>query len=132
MTQDAATMEDALSWQVTKLTLPHSQRGGDGRRLLMTPRPPRVDREKALGKLAEDTGLVRVQLLVRCASNTVGRAERRLRHIEAALDVYAGRTRLSSLGWSWGPIRFGPDPRITTDGLSPRRTSWASSRPQPE
>ncbi|MFF3249101.1 hypothetical protein ACFYWY_36470 [Streptomyces sp. NPDC002870] len=109
MTQDAATMEDALSWQLTKLTVPQDQRGGQGRRLLMTPRPPRVDREKALGKLVEDTGLVRVQLMVRCASNTVGRAERRLRHIEAALDVYAARTRLSSLGFSLGPLRFGPD-----------------------
>src|SRR5882757_6396996 len=109
MTQDAAVAEDALSWQLTKLCAPQGQRGGDGRRLLMTPRPPRVDREKALGKLIEDSGLVRVQLLVRCTSDVVGRAERRLRHIEAALDVYAGRTRLSSRGWSLGPVRFGPD-----------------------
>ncbi|MEV6781965.1 ATP/GTP-binding protein [Streptomyces sp. NPDC051098] len=134
MTQDAATMEDALSWQLTKLTVPQQQRGGDGRRLLMTPRPPRVDREKVLGKLAEDTGLVRVQLMVRCSSDVVGRAERRLRHIEAALDVYAARTRLSSLGFSLGPWRFGPDrwpwrPRFderwNTGLIAPARNSWA-------
>ncbi|MCX4515933.1 ATP/GTP-binding protein [Streptomyces sp. NBC_01619] len=134
MTQDAATMEDALSWQITKYLVPQEQRGGDGRRLLMTPRPPRVDREKALGKLVEDTGLVRVQLLVRCASNTVGRAERRLRHIEAALDVYGARTRLSSLGFSLGPFRFGPDrwpwrdrfdARWASGLIRPARSSWA-------
>ncbi|MEV6400909.1 ATP/GTP-binding protein [Streptomyces sp. NPDC051907] len=134
MTQDAASMEDALSWQLTKLTVPQQQRGGDGRRLLMTPRPPRVDRDKALGKLAEDTGLVRVQLLVRCASDTVGRAERRLRHIEAALDVYAARTRLSSTGFSLGPLRIGPDrwpwrsrfdARWASGLIRPARDSWA-------
>ena len=134
MTQDAATMEDTLSWQATKLLVPPEQRGGEGRRLLMTPRPPRVDRDKALGKLAEDTGLVRVQLLVRCASDTVGRAERRLRHIETALDVYAARTRLSSSGWSWGPLRFGPDrwpwrhrfdQRWASGLIRPARDSWA-------
>jgi hypothetical protein len=134
MTQDAATTEDAISWQLTRLLAPQGQRGGDGRRLLMTPRPPRVDRDKALGKLVEDTGLVRVQLLVRCTSDTVGRAERRLRRIEAALDVYAARTRLSSAGWSLGPLRFGPDRwpwrkdfdlRWASGLMRPARDSWA-------
>lgn len=134
MTQDAATMEDALAWQVTKLTMPHEQRSGSGRSLLMAPRPPRLDRDKALGKLAEDAGLVRVQLLVRCSSNVVGRAERRLRHIEAALDVYAARTRLSSVGWSVGPVRVGPDrwpwrdrfdERWASGLMRPGRNSWA-------
>ncbi|WLQ53901.1 ATP/GTP-binding protein (plasmid) [Streptomyces poriferorum] len=135
MTQDASTVEDALAWQITKLTLPQDQRGdGGSRRVLMTPRPPRVDREKALGKLAEDTGLVRVQLLVRCASDTVGRAERRLRHIEAALDVYAGRSRFSPVGWSWGPVRVSPDQwpwrtgfdeRWSSGLIRPGRSSWA-------
>ncbi|MER7817111.1 ATP/GTP-binding protein [Streptomyces sp. NPDC096153] len=134
MTQDAHAMEDALSWQLTKLVTPQDQRGGQDRRLLMTPRPPRVDREKALGKLAEDAGLVRVQLLVRCASDTVGRAERRLRHIEAALDVYAARTRMSSLGWALGPFRVGPDrwpwkgrfdARWASGLMRPGRDSWA-------
>ncbi|MEU4266103.1 ATP/GTP-binding protein [Streptomyces argenteolus] len=134
MTQDAATMEDALAWQVTKLTMPHEQRAGSGRSLLMAPRPPRVDRDKVLGKLAEDAGLVRVQLLVRCSSDVVGRAERRLRHIEAALDVYAARARLSSTGWSLGPVRFGPDrwpwrdrfdEQWRTGLIRPGRNSWA-------
>ncbi|MFD9540857.1 ATP/GTP-binding protein [Streptomyces sp. NPDC060022] len=134
MTQDAATMEDALAWQVTKLTMPQEQRSGSGRSLLMAPRPPRVDRDKALGKLAEDAGLVRVQLLVRCSSDVVGRAERRLRHIEAALDVYAARTRFSSAGWSLGPLRLGPDrwpwrdrfdEQWTTGLIRPGRNAWA-------
>ncbi len=133
MSQDAATVEDALSWQLTKLVTPEGARG-EQRRLLMTPRPPRIDRDKALGKLIEDVGLVRVQLLVRCSSDMVGRAERRLRHIEAALDVYAGRTRLSSLGWSVGPVRFGPDhwpwrnsfdQRWASGLVKPARDSWA-------
>ncbi|MGI5255632.1 ATP/GTP-binding protein [Actinacidiphila glaucinigra] len=133
MRQDAATLEDSLGWQLDQLLVPPSQRRGS-RRLVLPPRPPRIDREKALGKLLEDTGLVRVQVLVRCSSDQIGRAERRLRHIEAALDVYAARTRLSSVGWSWGPLRFGPDrwpwrPRFDQrwdSGLiHPGRDSWA-------
>lgn len=133
MAQDAATLEDSWGWQLTQLLTPPDQRTSR-RRLMMSPRPPRIDREKALGKLMEDTGLVRVQLLVRCASDQIGRAERRLRHIEAALDVYAARTRLSSVGWSWGPLRFGPDrwpwrPRFderwASGRIHPRRDSWA-------
>jgi len=133
MSQDAVTTEDALSWQLLRLLSPGGQRGGEGR-LMMSPRPPRVDRDKALGKLIEDNGLVRVQLLVRCTSDTVGRAERRLRRIEAALDVYAARTRLSSSGWSLGPLRFGPDDRCwrtsfdrrwATGLIRPARDSWA-------
>ncbi|MGW2841901.1 ATP/GTP-binding protein [Streptomyces sp. NPDC001493] len=134
MTQDAATMEDALAWQLTKLTTPREQRGGRERSLLMAPRPPRLDRDKMLGKLAEEAGLVRVQLLVRCSSDVVGRAERRLRHIGAALDVYAARSRLSSVGWSLGPVRIGPDrwpwrerfdERWATGRICPGRNSWA-------
>jgi hypothetical protein len=64
----------------------------------------------------------------------VGRAERRLQHIEAALDVYAARTRLSSAGWSVGPVRVGPDrwpwrerfdERWASGLLRPGRNSWA-------
>ncbi|MDQ0577934.1 hypothetical protein [Streptomyces rishiriensis] len=36
--------------------------------------PRRVEPAEALGKLADDDHLVRVQLLVTCASNTEGRA----------------------------------------------------------
>ncbi|MDX2408785.1 ATP/GTP-binding protein [Streptomyces microflavus] len=136
MSQDAATMEDALGWQVTRLLVPPNQRGRDnaGSRMMMSPRPPRVERDKVLGKLIEDVGLVRVQILVRCSSDMVGRAERRLRHIEAGLDVYAARTRLSSAGWSLGPLRFGPDrwpwrpqfdARWATGLMRPSRDSWA-------
>ncbi|MEU6346233.1 ATP/GTP-binding protein [Streptomyces sp. NPDC046977] len=131
MAQDSAALEDSWGWQLTQLLAPPDQRGG--RRLIRMPRPPRIDREKALGKLMEDTGLVRVQLLVRCSSEETGRAERRLRHIEAALDVFAARTRLSSVGWSWGPVRFGPDSwpwrsrfdrRWASGLIRPGRDSW--------
>ncbi|WUD70287.1 ATP/GTP-binding protein [Streptomyces sp. NBC_00510] len=133
MRQDAATLEDSLGRQLSQLLLPPSQRTAT-RRLMMPPRPPRINRDKALGKLLEDTGLVRVQLLVRCSSHQVGRAERRLRHVEAALDIYAARTRWSSVGWSWGPLRFGPDfwpwrPRFdqrwASGRIKPGRDSWA-------
>ncbi|MEU3137564.1 ATP/GTP-binding protein [Streptomyces sp. NPDC006854] len=136
MSQDAATMEDALAWQVTRLLVPPDQRGQDntGGRMMMSPRPPRVERDKVLGKLVEDVGLVRVQILVRSSSDMVGRAERRLRHIEAGLDIYASRVRLSSSGWSLGPWRFGPDrwpwrgqfdARWNTGLMRPSRASWA-------
>jgi hypothetical protein len=133
LSEDAVSMEDSLSWQLTRLLVPSDRQGG-GRRLLMTPRPQRLDRDKVLGNLAEDAGLVRVQLLVRCASDEIGRAERRLRHIEAALDVFAARTRWSSLGISLASLRFGPDSwpwRPRFDGLwrtglmRPGRDSWA-------
>jgi hypothetical protein len=106
---------------------------GRGSGALLAPRPPRIDTTAALGKFDSGTGLVRVQLLVRCSSDLVGRAELRLRHIGAALDVYAARTRWSAQGWSLGPWHIGPDQwpwrksfdqRWKTGMIKPGRDSW--------
>ncbi|OEJ30004.1 hypothetical protein [Streptomyces subrutilus] len=77
--------------------------------VLMPPRPQHVDPERAVGNLAEGAGLMRVQVLVRCASDTEGRAEQLLALVNASMDVYAGASRLSAQGWTVGPVRIGPD-----------------------
>ncbi|MEU6578197.1 ATP/GTP-binding protein [Streptomyces sp. NPDC046805] len=105
--QDATGIEDSLTWQLQQLVT--GKQGGGGRRLVMPPVPRRVDPEEALGKLAEDDHLVRVQLLVMCASNTEGRAEARLAQLQAALDVFGGGSRWAMRGWRVGPWRFGAD-----------------------
>ena len=83
--------------------------GGDtpGGRLVMPPAPRRIDPAEALGKLADDDQLVRVQLLVTCASDTEGRAEAHLAHIRAALDVFGGRSRWALRGVRLGPWQLG-------------------------
>lgn len=77
--------------------------------VLMPPRPQHVNPELAVGNLAEGAGLMRVQVLVRCASDTAGRAEQLLALVNASMDVYAGASRLSAHGWTVGPVRIGPD-----------------------
>ncbi|MGR3938456.1 ATP/GTP-binding protein [Streptomyces sp. BRA346] len=111
MYQGAREVEDSVAYQLTRLLMPGEAGRGSysPRRMLMPPAPRRVDRERVLGKLTEDAHLVRVQLMVRCSSNTDGRAERRMRQIHAALDVFAARTRFAWMGRLWGPIRIGPD-----------------------
>jgi hypothetical protein len=69
--QDASGIEDSLGWQLQQLLSDKPAPAG-GRRLVMPPVPRRVEPTEALGKLAEDDHLVRVQLLVLCASNTGG------------------------------------------------------------
>ncbi|MET7575311.1 ATP/GTP-binding protein [Streptomyces sp. NPDC005492] len=105
--QDATGIEDSLSWQLQQLLA--GKQGGGGRRLVMPPVPRRVDPQEALGKLFEDDHLVRVQLLVMCASNVEGRAEARLAQLQAALDVFGGGSRWAMRGWRAGPWRFGAD-----------------------
>ncbi|MEV5850409.1 ATP/GTP-binding protein [Streptomyces sp. NPDC051985] len=105
--QDATGIEDSLTWQLQQLVA--GKQSGGGRRLVMPPVPRRVDPEEALGKLAEDDHLVRVQLLVMCASNTEGRAQARLAQLQAALDVFGGGSRWAMRGWRVGPWRFGAD-----------------------
>ncbi|NNN37577.1 ATP/GTP-binding protein, partial [Streptomyces sp. S3(2020)] len=105
--QDAGRIEDSLSWQLRQL-LSDKRAPGAGR-LVMPPVPRRVDPAEALGKLAEDDHLVRVQLLVMCASNTQGRAQARLAQLQAALDVFGGRSRWAMRGWRLGPWRIGAD-----------------------
>ncbi|MFI1508195.1 ATP/GTP-binding protein [Streptomyces sp. NPDC020597] len=107
MRHDAGGVEDSLAWQVQQLV--SGKQDGGGRRLVMPPVPRRVDPQDALGKLAEDDHLVRVQLLVMCASNTEGRAEARLGQLQAAFDVFGGGSRWAMRGWLVGPWRFGAD-----------------------
>ncbi|WP_443052682.1 ATP/GTP-binding protein [Streptomyces sp. NBC_00299] len=109
MRQDATGIEDSWTWQLQQLIAGKQSGGGGGRRLVMPPVPRRVDPAEALGKLAEDDHLVRVQLLVMCASNTSGRAEARLAQLQAALDVFGGGSRWAMRGWNLGPWRIGAD-----------------------
>ncbi|MER5913018.1 ATP/GTP-binding protein [Streptomyces sp. NPDC001982] len=106
--QDASGIEDSLGWQLQQL-LTDKPGSGSGRRLVMPPVPRRVEPAEALGKLAGDDHLVRVQLLVMCASNTEGRAQARLAQLQAAFDVFGGRSRWAMRGWRLGPWRIGAD-----------------------
>ncbi|MGW1193242.1 ATP/GTP-binding protein [Streptomyces sp. NPDC002559] len=105
--QDALGVEDSVALHLQQLVSGKKSEGGG--RLVMPPVPRRVDPAVALGKLAEDDHLVRVQLLVISASNTEGRAHARLAQIQAALDVFGGGSRWAMRGWSVGPWRFGAD-----------------------
>ncbi|WP_406052212.1 type IV secretory system conjugative DNA transfer family protein [Streptomyces virginiae] len=125
---------DPFPVTVGKLLDPAQWRSAPRGQLVMSPRPRRVDRETVLGKLAEGAGLVRVQILVRCASDEADRAQARLARVNAAMDVYAGPSRLASQGWSLGPVRIGPDrwpwrPRFDErwqQALTrPARSGWA-------
>ncbi|MFE0916070.1 MULTISPECIES: ATP/GTP-binding protein [unclassified Streptomyces] len=125
---------DSLPGALGRLLDPTEWRGTHRGQMVMSPQPRRVERDIVLGKLAQDTGLVRVQILVRCASDAAGRAEQRLARVGAAMDVFAGVSRLSSEGWSLGPLRFGPDrwpwrdrfdERWTHALMRPARGGWA-------
>ncbi|MFD5574751.1 ATP/GTP-binding protein [Streptomyces cadmiisoli] len=109
--EDAGTIRDSLTWQLQQLVGGKHGGGtsGGGNRVVMPPVPRRVEAADALGKLAEDDHLVRVQLLVMCASNTQGRAQARLAQMQAALDVFGGRSRWAMRGLRVGPWRFGAD-----------------------
>ncbi|WP_425276833.1 ATP/GTP-binding protein [Streptomyces aquilus] len=123
---DTAGLEDSLTAQLRQLITGRDT--GPGRRLVMPPLPRRVDREEALGKLAADDHLVRVQLLVMCASNTQGRAQARLAQLQAALDVFGGRSRWSMRGLRLGPWRLGADHWPTRRGFE-RRWNLGLCRP---
>ncbi|MFF2217404.1 ATP/GTP-binding protein [Streptomyces antibioticus] len=125
--QDAGGIEDSWGAQVQQL-LSDKRSSGAGRRLVMPPVPRRVDPDQALGKLAEDDHLVRVQLLVMCASNTEGRAQARLAQLQAAFDVFGGRSRWAMRGWRLGPWRIGADHWPTRRGFERR---WDLGHCQP-
>ncbi|MFE5923934.1 ATP/GTP-binding protein [Streptomyces sp. NPDC056468] len=127
MRQDALGVEDSVGRQLQQL-LGSRPGTGAGRRLIMPPVPRRVEPTEALGKLADDDHLVRVQLLVMCASNTSGRAEARLAQLQAAFDVFGGRSRWAMRGWRLGPWRIGAD-HWPTRGAFERR--WALGHCQP-
>lgn len=125
--QDAGGVEDSLTWQLQQL-LSAKPAVGSGRRLVMPPVPRRVEPAEALGKLADDDHLVRVQLLVMCASNTEGRAQARLAQLQAGLDVFGGRSRWAMRGWRLGPWRVGADHWPTRRGFERR---WNLGHCQP-
>ncbi|WP_406834846.1 ATP/GTP-binding protein [Streptomyces sp. AHU1] len=107
---------NALRWGDSVLgELEHlTTRGGGARgremgRVLAPPAPERINREEVLGKLAEDDHLVRVQILVRCASDVEGRAQARLSRIQAGFDVFGGSARWAMRGLRIGPWRLGAD-----------------------
>ncbi|MGQ4423603.1 ATP/GTP-binding protein, partial [Streptomyces violaceoruber] len=128
--QDAGGVEDSLGWQLQQL-IGGKQNGGavgGGRRLVMPPVPRRVEPTEALGKLADDDHLVRVQLLVMCASDTEGRSEARLAQLQAALDVFGGGSRWAMRGWHLGPWRLGADRWPSRRGFERR---WESGHCQP-
>lgn len=125
--QDASGIEDSLGFQLQQL-LSDNPGSGNSRRLVMPPAPRRVEPAEALGKLAEDDHLVRVQLLVMCASNTEGRAEARLAQLQAAFDVFGGRSRWAMRGWRLGPWRIGADHWPTRHGFERR---WNLGHCQP-
>ncbi|MFJ8793592.1 ATP/GTP-binding protein [Streptomyces sp. NPDC102462] len=125
--QDASGIEDSLGFQLQQL-LSDNPGSGNSRRLVMPPVPRRVEPAEALGKLAEDDHLVRVQLLVMCASNTEGRAQARLAQLQAAFDVFGGRSRWAMRGWRLGPWRFGADHWPTRRGFERR---WNLGHCQP-
>lgn len=125
--QDATGIEDSLISQLQQL-VSGKQGSGAGRRLVVPPVPRRVDPQEALGKLAEDDHLVRVQLLVMCASNTSGRAEARLAQLQAALDVFGGGSRWAMRGWRIGPWRYGADRWPSRRGFE-RRWKLGHCRP---
>ncbi len=124
--QDATGIEDSLAWNLQSLVT--GKDGPAGRRLVMPPVPRRVDPAEALGKLAQDDHLVRVQLLVMCASNVEGRAEARLAQLQAGFDVFGGRSRWAMRGWRLGPWRFGADHWPTRRGFERR---WELGQCQP-
>lgn len=124
--QDAGGIEDSLAWQLQHLV--SGKQSGGGRRLVMPPVPRRVDPEEALGKLADDDHLVRVQLLVMCASKTKGRAEARMAQLQAAFDVFGGGSRWAMRGWRVGPWRFGADRWPSRRGFERR---WSLGHCQP-
>ncbi|MGW1616386.1 ATP/GTP-binding protein [Streptomyces sp. NPDC002285] len=125
--RDAGGIEDSLGWQLQQL-LSDKPGPGPGRRLVMPPVPRRVEPAESLGKLAEDNHLVRVQLLVMCASNTEGRAPARLGQLQAAFDVFGGRSRWAMRGWRLGPWRVGADHWPTRSGFERR---WNLGHCQP-
>ncbi|WP_405562789.1 ATP/GTP-binding protein [Streptomyces phaeochromogenes] len=124
--QDATGIEDSFTWQMQQLV--SGKQGGGGRRLVMPPVPRRVDPAEALGKLVDDDHLVRVQLLVMCASNSEGRAQARLAQLQAALDVFGGGSRWAMRGWRVGPWRFGADRWPSRRGFERR---WELGHCQP-
>ncbi|WP_199550177.1 ATP/GTP-binding protein [Streptomyces sp. N35] len=106
--RDAAAVDESIGSWIQQLFTKGRPASSGGRGVVM-PSPHRVDRDEALGKLSESAQLVRVQILVRCSSNTQGRAQARMAQVMAGLDVFGGRAKLSTRGFTLGPLRVGAD-----------------------
>ena len=107
---DAADLEDSWAFQLSRLLEPGEGRGG-ARRLALPARPRPVSREQTLGRLGADHGVVRIQVLVRCCSDTIGRAEGLMQELTAAMDVFAGPSRLRVAARRIGPWTISADNR---------------------
>ncbi|WP_370149192.1 type IV secretory system conjugative DNA transfer family protein [Streptacidiphilus sp. EB129] len=119
---DAADLEESWAFQLGRLLDPNEGRTGS-RRLAMPARPRPVSREQTLGRLGSDSGVVRIQLLVRCSSDTVGRAQAQLQQLTAALDVFAGPSRLRVDARRLGPWQVNADTAWRSKSFDRR---WAS------
>ncbi|MEY9842776.1 hypothetical protein ABH941_008066 [Streptacidiphilus sp. EB103A] len=129
---DAADLEESWFHQLGRL-LDSGQGRSSSRRLALAARPRPVSREQTLGRLGSDRGVVRIQLLVRCCSETAGRAEMQRQRLTAAMDVFAGTSRLGADVWRLGPWRIDADTswrarsfdRRWSGGLvAPRAENW--------
>ncbi|MEV7177832.1 type IV secretory system conjugative DNA transfer family protein [Kitasatospora sp. NPDC093679] len=127
---DAADAQESLRYQLLSLIDPTAKAPNA---VLPTPRPRAVDPADALGRLNAGSGLVRIQLLVRCASQQEGRARQLLEKVSAALDVYGQDSRLAVDGgrflkWTWGADswhrRGAFDRRWSTGQVAPRKQNW--------
>ncbi|MYT68340.1 MULTISPECIES: ATP/GTP-binding protein [unclassified Streptomyces] len=95
----------------------------------------RFDRDKALGRLARDTDMARVQILIRCASNSEERARALRAQVCASFKVFGKEVRWSPrglriLGWTWGcdqwPLVKGWQQRWDSGQLRPARSNVAT------
>ncbi|MFD5633637.1 ATP/GTP-binding protein [Streptomyces sp. NPDC127077] len=96
--------------------------------LFVSPAPRRVDESQALGKLAEDDQLMRVQLLVMCVADQEGQAQARLAQISAALDVFGEGSRWAMRGRRLGPWWVGADHWLNRSSFERR---WRLGHCQP-
>jgi len=126
----AADAEDSLRYQLLSLLDPSTKAPASK---MPTPRPRAVEPAEALGRFHSGTGLARIQLLVRCASQREGRAYQLLEKMSAGLDVFAEDSRLGVDGghflkWRWGADswhrRSAFDRRWSSGQVAPRAQNW--------
>lgn len=117
---DADAAEDTVLVQIASLLDGQPARN---RRPLMPAQPRQVDQSTILGRLRNDVGLIRLQLLVRCSSDQEGRAENTLKRLAAALDVYADGSRLRVDGARLGPWQLNANHPLRRGSFDRR---WAS------
>ncbi|MEV7123715.1 ATP/GTP-binding protein [Kitasatospora griseola] len=127
---DAQDVQDSWRFQLASLFEPSGPRRAP---FVPAPRPQTPDAGKALGRLANSRGLVRIQVLVRCTSTMEGRARQLLGQLTAAMDVFGDDSRLSQdagrfLWMTWSADsrhrRAAFDRRWTTGVVMPRKQNW--------